>query len=97
MYYICRYKLKAMELSRRFKDRPKTPKEEIIYWTEYVIKHKGAHHLKSAALNLSLYQYLLIDVLVTVVLIAFVFLSVIFMILKMIKNRICNLIKFKKE
>lgn len=86
-----------MQLSRRFKDRPKTPKEEVIYWTEYVIKHKGAHHLKSAALKLSWYQYLLIDVLVTVVLIVLVFLSIIFMVLKMIKYRIYNLIKFKKE
>eukprot|EP00102_Acyrthosiphon_pisum_P002681 XP_001944335.2 PREDICTED: UDP-glucuronosyltransferase 2C1 [Acyrthosiphon pisum] len=92
-----KYKFKAMELSRRFKDRPNTPKEEVIYWTEYVIKHKGAHHLKTAALKLSWYQYFLIDILITIVLTALVSFSVIFLLLKAIKNRIGNLSKTKKE
>nr|ATN96014.1 UDP-glucuronosyl transferase 342A2 [Aphis gossypii] len=92
-----KYKLKAMELSRRFKDRQNTPKEEVIYWTEYVIKHKGAHHLKTAALKLSWYQYLLIDIIITIVLIVLVSLSVIIILVKAIKNRICNLSKPKKE
>lgn len=86
-----------MELSRRFKDRQNTPKEEVIYWTEYVIKHKGAHHLKTAALKLSWYQYFLIDIIITIVLIALVSLSVIFLLLKAIKNRVCNSSKPKKE
>jgi len=92
-----KYKMNAMELSRRFKDRPRTPKEEIIYWTEYVIKHKGAHHLKSTAVQLSWYQYFLIDVLIVAVLIVLIVLYVIFMILKIIKNLLRNLYKLKKE
>jgi len=86
-----------MELSRRFKDRQNTPKEEVIYWTEYVIKHKGAHHLKTAALKLSWYQYFLIDILITIVLIFLVSLSIIILLFKAIKNSICNLSKPKKD
>lgn len=86
-----------MELSKRFKDRQNTPKEEVIYWTEYVIKHKGAHHLKTAALNLSWYQYFLIDILITVVFIVLVSLSVIIVLFKTITNRISNLRKAKNE
>lgn len=88
-----------MELSRRFKDRPRTPKEEVIYWSEYVIKHKGARHLRSAALQLSWYQYLLIDVLIFVVLIIVASISVIYLILKKIKNFVRGLTKtkFKKK
>lgn len=86
-----------MELSRRFKDRQNTPKEEVIYWTEYVIKHKGAHHLKTAALKLPWYQYFLIDILIAVVLIALVSLSVFILLLKTIKNLVCNVSKPKKE
>lgn len=67
-----------MELSRRFKDRPKTPKEEIIYWTEYVINHHGAENLKSSGLKLPWYQYILIDVLMLAV---FIFIIIIFCIL----------------
>lgn len=77
-----------MQLSMRFKDRPKTPKEEVIYWTEYVIKHKGAHHLKSAAFNLSWYQYFLIDVIITIVLVMLVILFIIFAVFKTTKTLI---------
>lgn len=76
-----------MELSRRFKDRPKTPKEEIIYWTEYVIKHEGAHHLKSAVLKFTWYQSSLIDVLITILVIILFSFSFFFFILKMSTNR----------
>uniref|UniRef100_A0A2S2NCV0 UDP-glucuronosyltransferase 2B16 n=1 Tax=Schizaphis graminum TaxID=13262 RepID=A0A2S2NCV0_SCHGA len=92
-----KYKLKAMELSRRFKDRPNTPKEEVIYWTEYVIKHKGAHHLKTAALKLSWYQYFLIDILIIIVLIFLISLSIIILLFKAIKNSIGNFSKPKKD
>jgi glucuronosyltransferase len=49
-----------------------------VYWTEYVIRNKGAPHLRSAALDLAWYQYFLLDVIAvlelavgSVVLIAF--------------------------
>lgn len=57
-----RYKENARRLSQLFRDRPQTPLETAIFWTEYVIRHKGAHHLQTAAVNLPLYQYLLLDV-----------------------------------
>jgi len=60
------YTTNAKIASNRFKDRPNTPQESVIYWTEYVIRHKGAHHLKSEALNLTWYQYLLLDVIFVV-------------------------------
>ncbi|VVC35878.1 UDP-glucuronosyl/UDP-glucosyltransferase [Cinara cedri] len=92
-----KYKLNAMELSKRFQDRPKTPKEEVLYWTEYVIKHKGAPHLKSAALNLSWYQYLLIDVLMTTVSILLICSCVIFMTIRYLAKQICSPSKSKKK
>lgn len=33
-----------------------------VYWIEYVLRHKGATHLRSPALELSNTQYLLIDI-----------------------------------
>ncbi|XP_068083563.1 UDP-glycosyltransferase UGT5 [Anabrus simplex] len=56
------YTVKMKRLSEQFRDRPETPLETAVYWTEYVIKHNGAHHLRSAALDLAWYQYLLLDV-----------------------------------
>jgi glucuronosyltransferase len=33
-----------------------------VFWTEYVIRHKGAPHMRSAVLDLAWYQYFLLDV-----------------------------------
>lgn len=62
----------AKTASEVFKDRPLSPAEEVVYWTEYVIRHKGATHLKSHAINLTWYQYYLLDV-IAVVLICITF------------------------
>ncbi|XP_065159496.1 UDP-glycosyltransferase UGT5-like isoform X4 [Atheta coriaria] len=53
---------KAKELSARFRDRPMSPMDTAIYWIEYVARHKGAHHMRTAAVGMPLYQYLLLDV-----------------------------------
>lgn len=40
-----------------------SPMETAVYWTEYVIRHDGAYHLKPASTRLRWDQYLLLDVL----------------------------------
>lgn len=39
-----------------------SPMDTAIYWIEYVARHKGAHHMRTAAVGMPLYQYLLLDV-----------------------------------
>ncbi len=55
---------KAKELSNVFRDQPETSLERALFWTEYVLRHKGAYHLRSAALNLNSFQYHCIDVII---------------------------------
>ncbi|XP_030034070.2 UDP-glucosyltransferase 2 [Manduca sexta] len=57
-----KYKENALKLRSIFLDRPMRPLDAGVYWIEYVLRHKGAHHLRSPALDLSLPQYLLLDV-----------------------------------
>jgi len=38
-----------------------SPLDTAIFWTEYVIRHAGAPHLRTAAAELAWYQYLLLD------------------------------------
>ncbi|XP_035714148.1 UDP-glucuronosyltransferase 2C1-like [Folsomia candida] len=59
-----RYKAKANELSVIFKDQPESPLKRAVFWTEYVIRHKGAKHLRSAARKLNYLQYHDIDLVV---------------------------------
>lgn len=69
-----RYRENAVRISRAYNDRPLSPLDTAIFWTEYVIRHRGAAHLRSAALDLTWYQYLLLDVLaVLLCVVVFVF------------------------
>ncbi|XP_029708692.2 UDP-glycosyltransferase UGT5-like [Aedes albopictus] len=56
------YSKRAKEISVVFRDRLTNAMNESIYWMEYVMRNKGAKHLKSNAVNLSVIQYLLLDV-----------------------------------
>ncbi|XP_044755160.1 UDP-glycosyltransferase UGT5-like [Coccinella septempunctata] len=57
-----KYKENAKTRSSIMRDKPMDPADAINYWVEYVVRHKGAPHLRSAALDLEWYEYLLIDV-----------------------------------
>lgn len=56
------YKKNAAKLRDRFLDRPLPPLDMGVYWIEYVLRHKGANHLRSPAVGMPLYQYLLLDI-----------------------------------
>ncbi|XP_008185006.1 UDP-glucuronosyltransferase 2B20 isoform X1 [Acyrthosiphon pisum] len=95
-----RYQKNAKTASERFRDRPMSPAESVVYWTEYVIRHKGALHLKSQALNLTWYQYFLADVICTLLFIALIVLIVNYYCLKLCINTIlkyCHSVKAKRE
>lgn len=56
------YKKRALELSARFHDQPMSPMETALWWTEYVLRHKGADHMRIAEQEMSLMQYYNVDV-----------------------------------
>ncbi|XP_069682316.1 UDP-glycosyltransferase UGT5-like [Periplaneta americana] len=80
------YRENAQSVSRAFLDRPMSPLNTAIFWTEYVLRHKGAPHLRSAALDLTWYQYLLIDVILVLLLFAVVFAAIVYLICRSIMN-----------
>ena len=64
-----RYRENPQRLSRIYRDQPQTPLEQAVYRMEYVIRHNGAPHLRSGALDVTWYQYLLLDVIAVLVLV----------------------------
>jgi len=56
------YKENIKRVSSIFRDRPLQPRKSALYWIEYVIRHKGAPHMRSAGLDLTWYQFYLLDV-----------------------------------
>ncbi|XP_013871924.1 UDP-glucuronosyltransferase [Austrofundulus limnaeus] len=56
------YKERVVELSQIHLDRPVEPLDLAVFWTEFVIRHKGAPHLRVAAHDLNWVQYHSLDV-----------------------------------
>ncbi|KAF4107385.1 hypothetical protein G5714_011749 [Onychostoma macrolepis] len=56
------YKQRMEKLSAIHNDRPMQPLDLAIYWTEFVMRHKGADHLRPAAHDLNWLQYHSLDV-----------------------------------
>ncbi|XP_067265100.1 UDP-glucuronosyltransferase-like isoform X1 [Chanodichthys erythropterus] len=56
------YKEKMTELSAIHRDRPIEPLDLAVFWTEFVMRHKGADHLRTAAHELNWIQYHSLDV-----------------------------------
>ncbi|XP_017301678.1 UDP-glucuronosyltransferase 1-5-like isoform X2 [Diaphorina citri] len=56
------YKFNMRLLQAQYRDRPMSAMDTAIFWTEYVIRHKGAPHLRTAAVHMPWYQTLCLDV-----------------------------------
>lgn len=85
LLYDQSYRDKAQEVSQILNDNIVHPMDEFIWWVEYVIRTKGAKHMKSHASEMSWYSYLLVDVFVANILLV---IAIVF-ILRAIIRRLC--------
>lgn len=60
------YRNQAQLLSTIHKDQPGHPVTRAVYWICYILRHKGANHLRAAVYDVSVFQYFLLDVVLTV-------------------------------
>lgn len=82
------YLNEAKYISEVFRDTAMHPLDEAVWWIEHVAKFRGAKHLKSNAVNMSWFTYLLLDVFCGII---FGFLSIIFIlyfIIKIVKRKL---------
>ncbi|ODM98020.1 UDP-glucuronosyltransferase 2B20 [Orchesella cincta] len=84
------YAQKAKQLSQIFRDQPETPTERAVFWTEYVIRHKGASHLRSGARELTPIQYHSLDVILFLGVVSITSLSVLGVILFKVLQTTCS-------
>lgn len=52
-----------------YKDRPLTARQSVVYWSEYVIRHRGAAHLKSPLVYMTWYEAANLDVMAFILLV----------------------------
>lgn len=56
-----KYHRNVQGVSQRFRDQPIHPLDTAVYWTEYVLRHKGAPHMRVLPSNLKLIDYYSLD------------------------------------
>ncbi|KAF2900030.1 hypothetical protein ILUMI_06155 [Ignelater luminosus] len=78
------YRNRVKELAELAQDQPMTGLERAIWWTEYVLRHKGAEHLRSPALDIPSYQYFLLDVIGFCLLVVLIFSYVLYKLVKLV-------------
>ncbi|XP_034076698.1 UDP-glucuronosyltransferase 2C1-like isoform X3 [Gymnodraco acuticeps] len=56
------YRLNMQRLSRLHRDQPMKPLDTALFWIEFVMRHKGAAHLRTESYRLPWYSYHSVDV-----------------------------------
>lgn len=56
------YKQNMIKLSQLHHDKPIRPIDNAVFWMEYVMRHKGAVHLRTESYRLPWYSYYCLDV-----------------------------------
>ncbi|KAF3705772.1 UDP-glucuronosyltransferase 2A2 [Channa argus] len=57
------YRQNMQRLSHLHRDQSVAPMDQAIFWVEYVMRHKGAPHLRTEAYKMPWYSYYCVDVL----------------------------------
>ena len=56
------YRMNMQRLSRLHRDTPMKPMDTAIFWIEFVMRHKGAAHLRTESYRMPWYSYHSVDV-----------------------------------
>jgi len=85
------------KLSAIHNDRPIQPLDLAVYWTEFVMRHKGAEHLRPAAHDLNWLQYHSLDVIGFLLFIVLIVTLVTFKCCALCWRRCCRKTQKRKE
>ncbi|CAK5020005.1 unnamed protein product [Meloidogyne enterolobii] len=91
---ISYYKQNSQRLSNLHNQKPNRPEEAIIKWTEFVISNGPLKEMIPETVNLSLIEYLCLDILFFILIIIIL---IILILIKIIKKLIINLFFTKKH
>ncbi|CAD0205779.1 unnamed protein product [Chrysodeixis includens] len=89
------YRKNIVKLRKLLTDEVQTPLERAVWWTEYVLRHGGAKHLRSPAANISWAEYLELELVFTLVSILIAVLVVAFIIIRKLYKLVINNVNIK--
>lgn len=92
-----KYTENAQNLSKRFRDRPMSPAEAVVFWTEFAARHKGAPHLKAVGNEMNFFQFHLIDVYCVLALVIIIVLGILRKLIKVLYRAVIKHEKLKNK
>ncbi|XP_059193052.1 UDP-glucuronosyltransferase 2A2-like [Centropristis striata] len=91
------YREKMKALSDLHRDQPTKPLDRAMFWIEFVMRHKGAAHLRTESYKMSKIQYHSIDVLVFLLAVILLMFTFFISAVKFLWRRVFSRRKVKKE
>ncbi|XP_057652183.1 UDP-glycosyltransferase UGT5-like isoform X1 [Diorhabda carinulata] len=95
-----KYKENIIKIANLLLDQPMGGVEKAVWWIEYVIRHKGAKHLRNPALDVPFYQYYSLDVIAALLLITYILFKLVLIvatIMLQIGRTLLSVIKIKNQ
>ncbi|XP_064074692.1 UDP-glycosyltransferase UGT5-like isoform X2 [Vanessa tameamea] len=88
----------VVKLRNTMRDQPLSPLERAVWWTEHVLRHKGATHLHSPAAHMHWTQYYAMDLVLFILGAFLILLLILTFIIRIVLSRLNNIrIKTKKN
>ncbi|XP_061524586.1 UDP-glucuronosyltransferase 2C1-like [Phycodurus eques] len=90
------YRNNMQKLSRLHRDQPIPPLDNALFWIEFVIRHKGAAHLKTESYKMPWYAYYSVDVYLFLAGALLALILIVFVVIRCLCSALCR-IKVKRE
>ncbi|KAM9393363.1 UDP-glucuronosyltransferase 2B31-like isoform 2-T2 [Pholidichthys leucotaenia] len=91
------YREKMKVLSSLHRDQPMKPLDQAVFWIEFVMRHKGAAHLRTESYKMSMIQYHSIDVVAFLLAVVLLGLTIFIFTVRFLCRKIFYKSKVKRE
>ncbi|KAJ8406556.1 hypothetical protein AAFF_G00301300 [Aldrovandia affinis] len=91
------YRMNMQRLSRLHRDQPMKPLDLALFWIEFVMRHKGAAHLRTESYKMPWYAYHSVDVIGVLLAAVLLIILIIVVVIKYLCCRLCCKRKLKHE
>ena len=84
------YRDNIKRLSDIHRDKPMHPLDTALFWTEFVMRNKGAAHLRTESYKLPWYSYHSLDVMCLLLAVLFLLVAVMFLSIRFLCSKLCR-------
>ncbi|KAI1889518.1 hypothetical protein AGOR_G00163700 [Albula goreensis] len=91
------YRMNMQRLSRLHRDQPMKPLDRALFWIEFVMRNKGAAHLRTESYRMPWYSYHSVDIIGVLLAAVLLIILIIIAVIRYLCCRVCFKRKLKHE